>query len=93
MNQEQAEILALQALTHMAQQETILVAYLKLTGMTFEELRDSAADGATLGSILDYFLQDEKRLLAFCAAAEIPPQQIASARAALPGGDPYPHSM
>lgn len=92
MNDEQAEILGLQALSYVAGDEEILLAYLKLSGITPQDLRNSASDPATLGSILDYFLQNEKRLLAFCEVAEIRPDHVAQARRQLPGGDVVPYS-
>lgn len=92
MNYEQAEILSLQALSHIAGDEDILMAYLRLSGITPEELKNSAADPATLGSILDYFLQNEKRLIEFCQAVEIAPAQVQKARQLLPGGEPVHYS-
>lgn len=81
----QAEILALRALAYMAQNEDILGGYLKLTGIAPAELRNSAADPAVLGSIIDYFLQNEKRLLAFCETEEIVPELLVKAGHSLPG--------
>lgn len=68
------------------------MAYLRLSGITPEELKNSAADPATLGSILDYFLQNEKRLIEFCQAGKISPDQVQKARQFLPGGDPVHYS-
>lgn len=93
MNYDQAEIFGLQALSHMAEHEEILLAYLHLSGITPEELRNSAGDPATLGSILDYFLQDEKKLLAFCEAIEVAPDQLNKARQYLPGGEAIPDNI
>ena len=92
MNYEQAEILGLQGLAHVAGDEEILLAYLRLSGITPEDLKNSAADPATLGSILDYFLNNEKRLIAFCQAADIAPDRVLKARRVLPGGDPVQYS-
>ncbi|PCI45995.1 MAG: hypothetical protein COB49_09380 [Alphaproteobacteria bacterium] len=92
MNNDQAEIIGLQALSHMAGDAEILTAYLRLSGITPEDLKNSAADPATLGSILDYFLQNEKRLIAFCDAAGIAPNQLEQARLCLPGGETFPYS-
>lgn len=93
MNNEQAQILSLTALSYMAQHEDILIAYLRLSGISPEELRNSAADPTILGSILDYFLQNEQRLIAFCEAENIAPNQIVRARKLLPGGEPVPNSI
>jgi len=82
----------LRALAHIASHEDILVAYLRLTGLSAEELHTSAAEASTLGSILDYFLQNEKRLVAFCEAENISPDHLAKARRLLPGGETVPYS-
>lgn len=87
MTYEQAEYIALQALVYITADEDILLAYLKLSGMSLENLRNCASDPVILGSILDYFLQNEKRLIAFCDEYEILPPQIALARKSLPGGE------
>ncbi|MCF8474569.1 MAG: DUF3572 domain-containing protein [Emcibacter sp.] len=87
MNDEQAEIIGLRALSYIAQNEEILVAYLKLTGITPHELKESASEPVILGSILDYFLQNEKRLIAFCDDINMMPNQIIHARRLLPGGE------
>lgn len=97
MNYNQAEVLALRALSHMAEREGILLGYLKLSGITPEELRSSAADPASLanilGSILDYFLQNEKSLIEFCDAENIPPDHLPIARRFLPGGETISPTM
>ncbi len=92
MERVQAEVIGLQALTHMAKYEEILIAYIELSGITPEELRNSADNPATLGSILDYFLQNEKKLISFCQAENIEPEQISKARQLLPGGLMLPSS-
>jgi len=92
MTPQEAEIIGLQALTHMAKYEDILIAYLQLSGITLEDLKTSAEAPATLGSILDYFLQNEKRLLEFCRLENIAPNQLDLARQQLPGGEKIPDS-
>lgn len=91
MNYDQAEILGLQALSHVAEHEDILIAYLNLSGLTLEELKNSAGDPAILGSILDYFLQNENRLINFCESMDIAPDQLQKARQYLPGGETIPY--
>ncbi|NOZ42684.1 MAG: DUF3572 domain-containing protein [Alphaproteobacteria bacterium] len=87
MNYQQAEILGLKTVAYMASHEDILTEYIRLTGITTGQLKNSAADPEILGSILDYFLQHEKRLIAFCQAGDIAPELIARARQLFPGGD------
>lgn len=93
MKNEQAEILGLRALAYMLAHEDIITAYLRLTGMTAEYLEISAADPAILGSILDYFLHNEKKLIALCRAEDIAPSRIATARQFLPGGEITPDNI
>jgi len=97
MNYDQAEILGLRALAHMAENEDILIAYLGLSGISPGALKSAAADPATLpgilASILDYFLQNEKRLIAFCHAENIAPDQLNKARQFLPGGEMIPSTI
>ena len=92
MNIEQAEIISLQALAHMAENEEILIAYIRLSGIEPEELRNSAENPTTLGSILDYFLQNEKKLITFCDAANIDANDVVKARQHLPGGENIPYN-
>lgn len=87
MTYEQAEFLALQALVHITGQEDILLGFLELSGISLENLRDSATNPATLGSILDYFLQNEQRLITFCEENNIVPTQLAIARKSFPGSE------
>jgi len=91
MNYDQAEVIALQALNHMAENHEILVAYLNLSGIMPDALKDSASDPVTLASILDYFLQNEKRLITFCDSINVAPDQLAKARQLLPGAQTPPY--
>ncbi|MBI1180806.1 MAG: DUF3572 family protein [Alphaproteobacteria bacterium] len=90
MNQERAETIALQALAFVAGDERALTGLLRLTGMDLSDLRRAASDPEMLAGVLDFLLQDESALLAFCEAAGIAPEEPAGARARLPGGD-LPH--
>ncbi len=90
MNTDRAETIALQALAFMAGDEQALDGFVHSTGLGIGELRAAASNPEILAGVLDYVLQDEAMLLAFCAAAEIRPDEPARARAYLPGGD-VPH--
>lgn len=87
MNRDEAELLAIRALGHIAGDEDLLGDFLSLTGLAPDELRLRVAEPEFLGGILDYMLADEARLLAFCEAEELRPQMPAAARRALPGGE------
>ncbi|MDF1750008.1 MAG: DUF3572 domain-containing protein [Alphaproteobacteria bacterium] len=88
MKQEQAETLALQALTFLVNDEDRLDRFLALSGLDQNDLRNRIGDPAFLGGVLDHFLGHEPDLLEFATDAEIDPIQVLRARAALPGVNP-----
>lgn len=87
MTRDEAELLAIRALGHIAADDDLLGDFLSLSGLAPDELRARMAEPEFLGGILDFLLADEARLLAFCEAEEIRPQLPAAARRALPGGE------
>ena len=88
MRQEQAETLALQALSFLVEDEDRLDRFLALSGLDQNDLRDRIADQAVLGGVLDHILGHEPDLLDFAAAADIDPTFVLRARATLPGVNP-----
>lgn len=90
MERDQAEIVALQALAFVAADEELLPRFLNLTGMSLDDLRETArtADPAMLGAVLDFLLNHEPSLLAFAEATGTPASAPAKARPAFPGGGP-----
>ncbi len=88
MKQERAETIALMALAHLAADEDLLHRFLGESGMDGGDLRKAAEEPGTLVGVLDFFLCDEARLLAFAAAAGLKPEEPLRARYALPGGFP-----
>jgi uncharacterized protein DUF3572 len=86
MQMEQAETIALQAVTFISTDENLLNALMAQSGMGVDDLRANIAQPAFLAGILDFLLSDEPTLLNFCAEQEIQPELIVSARRALPGG-------
>lgn len=87
MTSDEAELLAIRALGHIAADDDLLGDFMALSGLSPEELRQRAAEPEMLGGILDFMLADEARLLAFCEAEELRPELPARARLALPGGE------
>ncbi|MEX1152838.1 DUF3572 domain-containing protein [Parvibaculum sp.] len=87
MDRDNAEMLAIHALGHIAADEELLGDFLDRSGLAPDELRARAADAEFLGFVLEYLLNDEPRLLAFCADAGLAPELPAAARRALPGGE------
>jgi hypothetical protein len=84
--QESAETLAIQALTWLVNQPEDLGAFLAASGASGAELASLAAEPAFLGAVLDFLLEADTRIVAFCDAANLPYSAPMQARAALPGG-------
>ena len=87
MNTDQAELIAIQALGHIAAEEDLLFAFVDLTGLSPNDLRARAGEPEILGGILDFILMDDQRLLAFCETMNLRPEMPAIARKLLPGGE------
>jgi hypothetical protein len=86
VNREQAELIGLQALSHIAADEELLLEFINISGFTPDELRQKAQDAEVLGGVLDFLLMNDERVLAFAEAIDIPPTLTLTARRALPGG-------
>ena len=82
---EDAELLAIQALAFIAEEPERLGAFLAVTGLASEGIREAARDPGFLAGVLDHMLGDESLLLAFAADAGIDPAAIGRARTALGG--------
>jgi hypothetical protein len=87
MNADQAELIAIQALGHIAAEEDLLFAFVDLTGLSPNDLRARASEPEILGGVLDFILMDDQRLIAFCEAVNLRPEMPAVARKLLPGGE------
>ena len=83
---EAAEMLAIAALSFIAEEPERLAAFLSASGLTVERLRESAGTAGFLAGVLDHMLADESLLMAFADQAAIDPADIARARGALGGG-------
>lgn len=88
MNQQQAEVLALKAVSFLAGEDDRMSRFLALSGMDGGDLKSRISDPGFLGGVLDHILGHEPDLLDFAEWAELPPEQIARARASLPGLNP-----
>jgi hypothetical protein len=84
---EEAEILALRALGHLAQDQQRIQRFLDLTGIDPGSLRALASRPDFLLAVLDHLASDEEALLQFCTETITAPEKIAAARRALGGGD------
>jgi Protein of unknown function (DUF3572) len=82
---EAAEILAIQALSFIAEEPERLNGFLNATGLTLDRLRESANEPDFLAGVLEHMLADESLLLAFAESATIDPADVSRARTALGG--------
>lgn len=85
-----AEALATEALLWLAGQGELLRDFLVASGAGPDEIRARAADPEFLAAVLDFVLMEEAWVLDFAADRGVKPDQVARARAQLPGGD-LPH--
>ena len=65
-------MLAIRVLGWIASQDELLPAFLAATGASPADLRQAAAQPAFLRSVLEFLLQDDARVIAFCDAAGLP---------------------
>lgn len=86
MTEEQAQTIALQALSFLARDNELLEQFLLNTGLTLQELRSRVGEPELLGGVLDAILVNDQVLLAFCNASSLSPNTILKARQSLPGG-------
>ena len=80
---EDAEFLAVQALSFIAEEPGRLGAFLAATGLISEGMREAARDPGFLAGVLDHMLGDEILLIAFADSAGIDPTRVGQARAIL----------
>ena len=85
MHASDAEILALKALTFLAQSPDDLERFVALSGIAPTDLRARADDPEILAAILDYLLADDQRITGFCESLGLAPKDVHAARRALPG--------
>lgn len=86
MQQDRAEMIALQALGWLAGNDDLLPVFLGATGASTDDLRLQAGDPAFLASILDFLMMDDAWVISFCDFAGMPYALPMQARQALPGG-------
>jgi len=88
MDQNRAQTIALQALTFLVGDERAFAGFLAASGMDRASLAVGAQNPAVLGGVLDFVMQSDGHLLAFCAHANVTPDSARRARQALPGAPP-----
>jgi hypothetical protein len=85
LDQKSAEIVAIQSLSWIATAE-LLDTFQSATGVDEAQIRAAAGDPAFLAAVLDFIFNRDDWVLAAAEAQSIPPEDLARARAALPGG-------
>jgi len=80
---EASQALAFQALVYMLDDEQLRARFLNLTGLDGAEIHQRIHDPAFQIAILDFFLDHEPDLLAFCEARDITPDRPAAAKMVL----------
>ncbi|HZP75748.1 MAG TPA: DUF3572 domain-containing protein [Pseudolabrys sp.] len=82
-----AETVAIQALTYIAADAERLGGFLSLTGIGPDQIRAAARTPGFLAGVLDHIVADEALLVGFAAAADLKPEHVVRARAALGSAD------
>lgn len=88
MTREFAEMLAIDALSFIADDTDRLGRFLAFTGIEAQSLRDAAREPNFLLGVLDHVAADETLLQEFAAHQEIAPDVVAKARDRLAGAPP-----
>jgi hypothetical protein len=86
MKVDAAETVALQALGWLAEQDALFGAFLGATGATPMAVAEAAGRPEFLAAVLDFVLQEDAHVIAFCDAAGLEYGRPMQARAMLPGG-------
>ena len=77
---QDAEALAINALSFLAGRPDDLGRFLALTGIDPSTLRQCAAEPQFLGGVLDFLLQDEALMMVFAETEGVAPAAIVKAR-------------
>jgi Protein of unknown function (DUF3572) len=84
---EDAEALAIQALSFLASEPERLGRFLAVTGIGPESIRAAATTPGFLAGILDYLIANEALLLAFATEHGFDPASVVRSRSVLPGAE------
>jgi len=85
LTQEQAEGLAIQALTFIAGDGERLGRFLAVTGIGPAEIRAAAREPGFLAGVLDYVASDDRLITAFASETGLDPADIDRGRTVLAG--------
>lgn len=84
---EEAEAIAIRALSFVAGDPELLPRFLAITGIEASAIRRAAAEPGFLAGVLQFILAHEPTLLRFCEETGTQPADVGKALKALPQGD------
>ena len=84
---EGADLIAIQALGHIASQDALLTRFMSVTGVEPGDFRRLATERSFLTAVLDFLAGHEPDLLDFAEALGQPPERVIEARHRLAGAD------
>lgn len=87
MRRDEAETVALKALAWIVGTEDQRSPFLSVSGLAPEDLMRRAGEPEVLLAVMDFLLGEDRRVIAFCDAAGLRYETLATIRAALPGGE------
>ena len=88
MTRESAEMLAVQALSFIAEEPERLGRFLAVTGLEAQSLRDAAREPNFLLGVLDHLAGDERLLTEFASQHDVAPEVVIRARDLLAAAPP-----
>lgn len=86
-NREEAEELAITALSFIASDDELMPRFLNLTGIHASDIRQAAASKGFFAGVLQFILAHEPTLIAFSEQSGYLPQSVGQALKFLPGGE------
>ena len=86
MTEDQAQVLAMNALGWMASQDDVLEQFLGASGTDIATLKVSAGQAETQIAILDFLMMRDDWIQSFCSQENLPYEAPMQARHSLPGG-------
>lgn len=86
MKSESAEVIGLTALTWLVGNEELLPVFMGASGVGVDDLKQGARAPEFLAAVLDFLTMDDRWVVEFCEANNLPFDAPLQARQALPGG-------
>ena len=86
-NIEYAETIALKALEFLLDKEELKTEFLSISGLSAKDITSEFKNPEFLGGVLDFLLQNELALIAFCDKIGIKPEEPLKQRYSLPGAN------